>query len=145
MRLGIRKTDKIRLVRLLIARMTWDWKSCEELKQGGEYENLELQACTMDICHYAFPENLDKLLQGIGQMKPLEKFEGCGSFNENIREYVENELLSLNDSLQSMLLTKNHDKNDLISIWLLACLIKTLKEQVGLKVPGIKLSFPSSA
>ena len=71
--IGDKSTDKVRLVRLLLARLTWDWKSYEELQHEGEYKDLELQICRMDICHYAFPTNLDRLLQGIGEMRSIEK------------------------------------------------------------------------
>ena len=79
--IGDKNPDKIRLVKLLIARLTGDMKSYEKLQYGGELNDIEFQACRMDICHYAFPRNLDLLVQGIGQMKPVKEkeFEGCGS------------------------------------------------------------------
>ncbi len=135
--LGDKNTDKIRLVRLLLARLTWDWKLYEELQHGGEYQNLELQICRMDICHYAFPTNLDRLLQGIGEMRPIEKHEGCGSFNNNIQRFIEKELSALNNLLKSLYNDKEPDEKQLIKAWLVACLIKTLKEQVELSKPGI--------
>jgi hypothetical protein len=133
--LGKKIPDKIRLIRLLIARLTWEWKSYEELQHGGEYKDLEFQICRMDICHYAFPENLDLLLKGIGEMKPVEKFEGCGSFDNNIKSYIENKFSILNDMIKSITEARKSDKNKLIKIWLLACLAKTIKEQVNLKEP----------
>ncbi len=145
--IGDKNTDKIRLVRLLLARLTWDWKSYKELQHGGEYKDLELQICRMDICHYAFPANLDMLLQGIGDMKPIEKFEGCGSFDKNIKTFIEKELSVLDNLFKFLFLhgNKEPDKNQLIKAWLIACLIKTLKEQVELSKPMILVPVRSSS
>jgi len=133
--LGKKNPDKERLVRLLIARLIWDWKSYEELRQGKENKELELQVCKVDVCHYAFPKNLDLLLQGIGEVKSIETFEGCGSFNSGIKKFVEKEFLILNDMLKSITSVNQPDKNELTKAWLITCLAKTLKEQVGLKKP----------
>jgi len=131
--LGDKNPDKERLVRLLVARLIWDWKSYEEYQQRGEYKNLEIQACRMDICHYAFPRHLNLLLQGIGRMEPIENLEGCGSFNTDIKTYVEKQFSILCDYLKSNSNKKNSEQNGKIKLWLIACLAKTLKEQVGLK------------
>lgn len=133
--LGDKNPDKERLVRLLLARLVWDWESYEELQPGGEYKDLEFQACRMDICHYAFPKNLDLLLQGIGKMKAVEEFEGCGSFDSNIKAFVEKEFSNLNDLLKSLISTGESDKNESIKSWLIASLAKTLKEHVNLTKP----------
>jgi hypothetical protein len=131
--LGDRNQDKERIVRLLVARLMWDWKSYEEHQQGGEYKELEFQACRMDICHYAFPKHLDLLLQGIGRMEAIDNFEGCGSFNSEIKTYVEEQFSILCDYLKSNTNKNNSEQNKQIKIWLTASLAKTLKEQVGLK------------
>jgi hypothetical protein len=130
--LGDKNPDKERLVRLLIARLIWDWKAYEEYQQGGEYKELEIQASRMDICHYAFPKHLDILLQGIGRMEPIDNFEGCGSFNTDIKTYAEKQFSILCDYLKSNSNKKNSDQNEKVKLWLIACLAKTLKEQVGL-------------
>ena len=89
--LGDKNPDKTRLVRLLLARLTWDWKSYETFMQGEELMDIKLQVAKIDICHYAFPKNINLLLEGIGQMKAVEEreFEGCGSFNASIKTYLE--------------------------------------------------------
>ncbi len=133
--LGRKNSDKNRIVSLLIARLTWDWKSYEELQHGGKYKDLELQVCTMDICHYAFPVNIDLLLQAIGEMKPAEEFEGCGSFNNSIKTYIEKEFVILNKMIDYHIVAGKSDKNELVKAWLIACLAKTLKEQVNLAEP----------
>jgi len=131
--LGDKNPDKERLIRLLVARLVWDWKSYEEYQQRGEYKELEIQACRMDICHYAFPKHFDLLLQSIGRMEPIDNFEGCGSFNNNIQTYIEEQFLILCDYLKSNTNRKNSEQNEQIKLWLIACLAKILKAQVGLK------------
>ena len=139
--LGDKNADKERLVRLLLARLTWDWKSYEELQLGGESKELEFQVCRVDICHYAFPVNLDRLLIGIGEMRPVDNFEGCGSFNSDIRNFIKKELLALNDLFKSVYNKNIFDKKNQIRAWLIVCLIKTLKEQVELSEPVIDMEF----
>jgi hypothetical protein len=137
--LGYKHPDKIRLVRLLLARLTWDWKSYQELIRGGEWEELELQVCSIDICHYAFPQNLGLILKGLGNMAPIEGFKGCGSFDKNRKSFVEKEVLILTELLSSLVENDRDDKNNSIRIWLFACLIKTIKEQVNLPESMIDL------
>ena len=135
--LGDKNPDKTRLVRLLLARLTWDWKSYEEFQHGGELKDIELQAGRIDICHYAFPKNIDLLLKGIGQMKSVKEkeFEGCGSHNTDIKAYLEKEFLDLIDTLKSLKINNGSNKNDLIKAWLVACLIKTIKENINISMP----------
>ena len=133
--LGEKNPDKERLVRLLIARLTWDWESYEKLHHKEESNELELQVCSMDVCHYNFPKNLDLVLKGIGELKPVKVFEGCGSFTPDIKIFVEKEFLILNDLLRSKNSVDQPDKDELVKAWLIACMAKTLKEQVALKEP----------
>jgi len=138
-KLGNKNEDKVRLVRLLLARLTWNWKSYEEFQHGEKYNELKFQICRMDICHYAFPANLDRVLKGIGEMKPVENFEGCGSFNGDIREFIERELLVLNGLFKTFYIGDKSDENNRVKAWLTTCLIKTLKEQVEISEPSIEL------
>ena len=137
--LGDDNSDKLRLVKLLLARLTWDWTFYEKLQHGGDYKDLEFQICRMDICHYAFPNNLDLLIKGIGQMKAIEdkRFEGCGSYNTEIKAYLEKEFLDLNNILKSFQVKNELSKNDLIRTWLFLCLIKTIKENIEISIPII--------
>ena len=137
--LGNKNSEKLQLVKLLVARLTWDWTSYEKLQQGGELTDIKSQASRMDICHYAFPNNLDLLLKGIGQMKAVEEktFEGCGSFNIEIRAYLEKEFLDLNNILKSLQVNNESKKDDLIKIWLIMCLAKTIKENIKMSNPMI--------
>ena len=66
-------------------------------------------------------------------MEPINNFEGCGSFNTEIKTYVEKQFSILYDYLKSNTLKKNSEQNEQIRIWLIACLAKILKEQVGMK------------
>lgn len=133
--LGDKNIDKLRLVQLLLARLTWDWKLYEEFQYGGEYKELEFQICRMDICHYAFPLNLERLLKGIGEMSPIENFVGFGIINNAIREYLQKELFTLIDSFKSLFYDNKTDEQSQIKAWLTVCLIKTLKEQAELSEP----------
>jgi hypothetical protein len=135
--LGEKNPDKDRLVRLLLARLTWDWESYEKYQYGGKFKDIEFQACRMDICHYAFPENLNVLLQGMGQMKAVDEktFEGCGSYTAEIKAYLEKEFLNLNETLRTIHAKNALPANDLIRIWLTACLAKTIKENVNCAIP----------
>ena len=99
--------------------------------------DIKLQVVKIDICHYAFPKNINLLLEGIGQMKAVEEreFEGCGSFNASIKTYLEKEFLELNYMLKSLIINSETNKTDLIRVWLVACLTKTIKENVNLSKP----------
>ena len=139
--LGDKNPDKIRLVRLLLARLTWDWKSYEELLRGGEFKDIEFQAARMDICHYAFPENLNLVIKAIGQIEVDEEreCEGCGTYNNEIKACLEKEFLDLNDTLKSLRNKSGQNKNDLIRAWLIACLAKTIKENIKISIPIIDI------
>jgi hypothetical protein len=130
--------DKERIVRLLIARLTYDWDSYEKLQLGGQYKELEFQICRMDICHYAFPDHLDTLIQAIGKMKPHKDLEGCGSYTPEIKIFITrkySEIVSLiNDISKDKVLLKQNI-NDQFRIWLYLCLAKTIKELTGLNDP----------
>jgi hypothetical protein len=141
--LGERSTEKDNLVRLLLARLKWDWKTLEELSQKsmevisrqGDDRGLEYQIYRMDICHFAFPDQLINILRGIGKMRPVDNFEGCGTYNSSIRKAMHAELTKINHWLLSRKEAgiAKQDQEELTRIWLFACLAKTMKEQVGLK------------
>jgi hypothetical protein len=133
-KLGNRNPEKERLVRLLISRMTWDWEPYERLKHEGENRELELQCCRIDTCHYAFPGNLDRLLEGIAELKPVRAFEGCGSSDPGIRTSLRKEFSFLETTLKSILCEDQPDQQALTRAWLYACLLKTIKEQAGLNL-----------
>jgi hypothetical protein len=80
-------------------------------------------------------EELGSVAARDGHMKPVKAFEGCGSFNSDIRKHIEKEFSILDEMLESITSINEPDKNELIKAWLIACLAKTMKEQVGLKKP----------
>ena len=93
----------------------------------------------MDICHYNFPGIIDSVLRGIGELKPVESFEGCGSFTPGIKSIIEKELSVLINSINSLCSLKETGKPFMLKAWLYASLAKTIKEQAGLKrsLPGL--------
>ena len=131
--LGQKDTEKERLVRLLIARLKWDWKSYESLLRDNSNKDLENQVCRIDICHYNFPEIINSVLIGIGLLKPVDAFEGCGSFTSDIKSSIEGEFDLLSEIIKDKSSGKEPDQKTMIRIWLYLCLAKTLKEQAGLK------------
>jgi hypothetical protein len=70
-------------------------------------------------------------------MKPVKdkEFEGCGSFDANIKAYLEKEFLELNDALISLKTKNGSNKKDIIRAWLIACLAKTIKESINISIP----------
>ncbi len=142
--LGEKSPEKVKLVRLLLARLMWDWKtleqqsqkSMEEISKEGGDRGLEYQIFRMDICHFAFPVHLINVIRGIAKMRPVENFEGCGICNSHIKKSIHSELRKINDwliSWKSAPIT-GQDREEHTRIWLFACLAKTIKEQAGLKV-----------
>jgi hypothetical protein len=131
--LGQREPEKERLVRLLIARLKWDWKSYENLLKENANRVLESQVCRMDVCHYNFPNIIDSVIRGIGKLEPVDSFEGCGSYNSDIKSEIESELSILIDKVKSIISSEDLNKSLLIQAWLFTCFAKILKAQLGLK------------
>ena len=66
-------------------------------------------------------------------MEPIDNFEGCGSFNADIKIYIDKKFSISCDYLKSNARKKHPVKDENVKLWLFACLAKTLNEQVGLK------------
>ena len=117
-------------MKFLLARLSGDWKAYEELQHGGEFEKLEYQIARMDICHYAFPSNLDLVIQGIEKMQPISEseFEGCGTFNEGIKVHLKKEFENLNKEITIIAASSYLEIDEKIQLWLTMCLAKTIKE-----------------
>ena len=133
--LGDKIPDKERIVRLLIARLTYGWESYEKLQLGEQFTELEYQTCRMDICHYAFPNHLNTLIQAIGKMQSHKDLEGCGSYNSEIKMFITrkySEIVSILGEISKSKVLTDQNKNDQFRIWLYLCLAKTIKEQTGI-------------
>ena len=72
-------------------------------------------------------------------MEPGKKFEGCGSYNKSVKTFIEKQFADLNRMLVSMSEVESPDKSHLSKTWLIACLAKTLKEQIKLQEPLTEL------
>jgi hypothetical protein len=138
--LGERDAETVRMVRRLLARLRWQFGVDGGL--GPERHALDRQIDRMDICHYAFPGNLERVLEGIGRDRPVEPFEGCGSFNEEIRAFVAGEYAQLRQWLAA-----NADpeplelgRRDPVRRWLVTSLAKTLKTHIRLDEPLLPLT-----
>ncbi|MBD3223928.1 MAG: hypothetical protein GF313_04315 [Caldithrix sp.] len=73
----------------------------------------------------------------------ITRFERCGSFNIEIKAYLEKDFLALNDTLNYYPFNNELRKNELIKTGLLLWLVKTIKENIKLSVPftGITLTW----
>lgn len=132
--LGARDEDKERLVRLLLARLHYE--PLEEHQRGGEWAALEYQVIATDICCYAFPDSIEQVIRAIGRLEPLTEFHGCGTSNPEIDAFLSTEIERLRDRL---LHADPASDGDMVGRgqarrWLVACLVKTLKEQGHLAV-----------
>ena len=135
--LGDRSEEKVGLVRMLLARLLWLWQPMEEYRRGDKLRDLEYQTERTDICNYAFPQNIECLIQAIGKLKPVEEFNGCGTFNAEIRSFISGEFSKLCEWLKADELGNDLGlrEKEPMKVWLVACLAKTLKESVHLSYP----------
>ncbi len=127
-----RNNEKERLVELLIKRLLW--RPIERHSLGVQLDRLQDQIERTDICHYTFPDNIERVLAGIGSLAPAKDFQGCGSYNNSIKWQISMRFLQLCKWINGEpgYLDRVLGKRNNMKIWLAACLVKTLKEQVGL-------------
>ncbi|MBI2928356.1 MAG: hypothetical protein HYY24_22020 [Verrucomicrobia bacterium] len=129
--LGTRDAQKRRLVEALLDRLLLN---PDRQPLPAELAGFRLQIEATDICHYAFPSNLKRMLEGIGRLEPVPDFLGCGSFGEAQRRVAEEHFHALRAWLQagpSSLADRLGDRTP-VKEWLAVCLAKTLKQLVGL-------------
>ena len=138
--LGERSNSKDMLVRMLLARLLY--RPVEEYRRGGEWKLLEYQIESTDICNYAFPQNLERLIQGIGKLQPVEAHDGCGTSNAEIRSFITGEFSKLCKWLKSDTPDPGLGKKNPARIWLVASMAKTMKEQIHLTDPLPDLQLP---
>jgi hypothetical protein len=130
--IGDRSEEKVRLVCMLLARLLG--QPVEEYRRGGALSELENQAERIDICNYAFPQNIERLIQGIGKLESVKTFEGCGTFYVETKSFISKEFLSLCKWLKTDA-SENDPRlggKEPMKVWLVACLAKTLKESIHL-------------
>jgi len=139
--LGDRSEERVGLVRMLLARLLW--QSVEEHRRADDLGNLEYQVERTDICNYAFPQNIERLIQAIGKLEPVGAFDGCGTLNVETKSLVSKEFSKLCEWL--MIDTPGSDlglgRKEPMKAWLVACLAKTLKESIHLSYHLPKISF----
>jgi hypothetical protein len=125
--LGNTNASKVRLVSALVNRLVL---RPDRQPLPPELGAFWLQVEATDICHYAFPANLERMLEAIGRLQPVPEFVGCGSFDEARRELARESVRALGAWLRgqpSRLADQLGDRTPLKE-WLAACLAKTLKE-----------------
>ena len=90
-----------------------------------------------DICHYTFPDNLERMIQAIGRLEPAPGFVGCGSCNPERREVARRHFQALCMWLRGEpgSLDTQLGGREPVKEWLVACLAKTLKEVAGVREP----------
>jgi hypothetical protein len=133
--LGNKSPEKEKLVRIIVAKLTYDWKSLKKFNQGSVNKGLAYFANSVDIWQYAFPKMLDKLLQDIGRIefKMYDPYEKPDIGKHEITN-IENEFSIICKwiRLGNVSMCGSANINDLIKIWLIASITKTLKDQTGL-------------
>jgi hypothetical protein len=132
--LGGKNPAKVKMVRLLLARIANDWKSFKKLQQDTKNRKLEYQVCNMDIYHYSFPDNLNALLKEIGGLKPDQEHLENSDIYEGKETIIEYEFRQLCHWLKSTVqnITVKFNKNEVIRLWLIVSFSKSLKGQVSL-------------
>lgn len=132
--LGDRDEHKEALVSALLDRLLWKFET-ERKSLPEEFELLANQIDRTDICHYSFPENVERMIEAIGKLEPLSDFEGCGSFDEERRQMGQRYFSALTAWLQDRRSETEVmlGERTLLKKWLVACLGKTLKELAGLR------------
>lgn len=131
--LGERDKHKEALVSALLDRLLWNFET-ERKASPEEFENLFYQIDRTDICHYAFPENIKKTIETIGELNSSPDFEGCGSSDEEHREIAQYYFIDLTAWLQGGMSETGRmlGKRTLLKEWLVVCLAKTIKELAGI-------------
>lgn len=132
--LGKRNPLKDDLVRMLIARLTWDWKALKELSYLHNQSDLEAQISRVDICHHNFPDNINKVLVAIGKNRAADDFMGCGLFSDEIKTVIMGEFLDSCKILKAVTEDNKDNGEKAYKVWLTASLMKTLKEQIELDI-----------
>jgi hypothetical protein len=133
--LGDKNPEKEKIVRLLIAGMTSDWYSYKRLQHGIKNKKLKYEISRIDIFNYTFPDYLDNLIINIGDIKPDMEPGEYGKVTTDTKTIIEDEFIVLCNYLKSKNFSIDHlnlSKNEVLQLWLIASLTKSLKGKVGL-------------
>jgi hypothetical protein len=134
--LGNKTPQKENLVRMIVAKLTFGWKSLKRLGRRTSNKGLAYFAHTTDIWQYTFPKELDKLLQEIGKVEAeINVLSEKGVINSAEKTIIENEFIILCNLMNSGTAINFNgfaDENDFINIWLISSITKTLKDQNGI-------------
>ncbi|WP_445475420.1 hypothetical protein ACT9XH_01350 [Methanococcoides methylutens] len=141
--LGQRDKHKELLVSALLDRLLWNFET-ERSTLIEQFETLIYQIDRTDICHYAFPENIKKTIEAIGELSPSTDFEGCGSSDEEHQKISLKSFTNLAAWLQGEINETGRPLGErtLLKRWLVACLAKTIKELAGLEKSMPELTDP---
>jgi hypothetical protein len=133
--LGNKTPQKEKLVRIIVAKLTHDWKSLKRFNHSSENKGLAYFAYSMEIWNITFPEKLDLLLQDIGKIeaKNIDPNKSH-SIDKDEKTNIEKEFAIICNLMNSGTVINSNsliDKNDLIKNWLIASITTTLKDQTG--------------
>ena len=139
--LGEKDKHKEALVSALLDRLLWNFET-ERKTSPEEFKDLFYQIDRTDICHYAFPENIKKTIEAIGELNSSPDFEGCGSSDEEHREIAQYYFMDLTEWLQGGMSETGRmlGERTLQKEWLVVCLAKTIKELAGIRERISKIS-----
>ena len=127
--LGQRNKHKEALVSALLDRLLWNFET-ERKALEKHFGDIIYQIDRTDICHYTFPDNVKKMIKAIGQLKPSQDFEGCGSHDEEHKILALHYVMELDAWMRGEMSEdgKTLGEKTLLKKWLVACLAKTIKE-----------------
>jgi hypothetical protein len=129
--LGNKSPQKEKLVRIVVAKLTHDWKSLKKFNHISENKRLSSFAYSMEIWNITFPEKLDLLLHDIGKIEskisdPNRDYD----VEKDERTIIENEFSVLCNFMNSGNCLA--EKNDLVKTWLMSNIKRSLKDQTSL-------------
>ena len=116
--LGNRSPQKEKLVRIIVAKLTHDWRSLKRFNHGSKNKGLAHFAYSMEIWNYTFPKMLNIVLQEIGTME-AESNDPDGSYisDKDEKTNIEKEFAILCNLMCPGTVSYSNsltDKNDLI-------------------------------
>jgi hypothetical protein len=131
--LGNKTPQKENPVRMIVAKLTHDWKSLKKFNPVSINKGLAYFAYSTDVWQNTFPKELDKLLKDIGKLESNIKYVGDKrANNKEDKTNIENEfaaLCNLINSGNAINFNGFTDENDLIKNWLITSTTKSMINQ----------------